>query len=84
MAVAALARTPLAFDHAAIIAAALVPPTFTIPALRSVRAIVTGDEQDSGNFRRRVHRMIADGVIKRGPGKRITASKPAVLYRFRT
>lgn len=99
VAVASLAQTPLAFDHADIIAAALahivrrlddsdslfnlVPPTFTIPELRSAREIVTGKAQDPGNFRRRFQRMIEDGIIERAPGKRITASKPAVVYRFR-
>jgi 8-oxo-dGTP diphosphatase len=97
--VSSLSRTPLAFDHADIVAAALahtvrrlddsdllfnlVPPTFTIPELRSAREIVTGQPQDPGNFRRRFQRMIEDGIIERAPGKRITASKPAVVYRFR-
>ena len=99
VAVTSLPRTPLAFDHAEIIATSLahiverlddsdllfnlVPPTFTIPELRSAREIVTGQPQDPGNFRRRFQRMIEDGIIERAPGKRITASKPAVVYRFR-
>jgi 8-oxo-dGTP diphosphatase len=47
-----------------------------------VRAIVTGEAQDPGNFRRRFHRMLEDGIVEPAPGKRITASKPAAVYRF--
>jgi 8-oxo-dGTP diphosphatase len=98
MAVSSLPQVRLAFDHGEIIDAALahivsrvdesdilfnlVPPTFTIPELRWAREIVTGQPQDPGNFRRRFHRMIEDGIIEEAPGKRITASKPAVVYRF--
>lgn len=64
----------LAFD--------LVPRTFTIPELRSVHEVVLGIEQDPGNFRRRFHRLLDDGVLEKAPGKRITASKPATVYRF--
>jgi 8-oxo-dGTP diphosphatase len=99
IAVSSVRRMVLAFDHADIVAACLahigrriddsdllfnlVPPTFTIPELRSAREIVTGQPQDPGNFRRRFHRMMEDGIIERAPGKRITASKPAIVYRFR-
>ncbi len=97
-AVPSLRKTTLAFDHAAIIAKAieriaskldysnimfkLVPQTFTIPELRSVREIITGAPQDRGNFRRRVARMIEDKIIEQAPGKRITTSKPATVFRF--
>jgi 8-oxo-dGTP diphosphatase len=93
-------RPRLAFDHDAILLRALeriveridvselmfhlVPRTFTIPELRAVREIVTARKQDPGNFRRRVQRMIEDGVIERAPGRRITGSKPATVYRFVT
>jgi 8-oxo-dGTP diphosphatase len=96
----ALRPKDLAFDHAEIIDAAirrvadrvasttiaqsLVPKTFTIPELRHVHAVLTGKPQDPGNFRRRVQRMIEDGLIEQAPGKRITASKPALVYRFVT
>ncbi|MHB8872482.1 MAG: NUDIX hydrolase [Myxococcaceae bacterium] len=96
--VSSLGKVPLAFDHQAIIAKALerirgkldysdlafnlVPQTFTIPELRSVHQIVTGAPQDPGNFRRRFNRMLDDGLIAKAPGKRITASKPATVYRF--
>ena len=89
----------LAFDHADILAAAqerirerihttdiaasLLPPTFTIPELRHVHATVTGEPQDPGNFRRRFQAMLEEKVVELAPGKRITASKPAAVYRFR-
>ena len=96
--VASLRARDLAFDHFDIIAAArariakeleatsilahLVPSTFTIPELRNVHEIVSGEAQDPGNFRRRFLRRLEDGVIARAPGKRITVSKPAAVYRF--
>jgi 8-oxo-dGTP diphosphatase len=97
--VGALKKMELAFDHRDIIAIALdrvrnkldysdiafelVPLTFTIPELRHVFAIVTGKEMDPGNFRRRFNRMIDNGVLEKAPGKRITVSKPATVYRFK-
>lgn len=93
-----LVQGKLAFDHAAIIersidhvaarldassiAASLVPVTFTIQELRHVHALLSGKLQDPGNFRRKFARMLEDGVIERAPGKRLTASKPAFVYRF--
>ena len=68
--------TPIAFE--------LVPLTFTIPDLRHVYAIVTGTPMDPGNFRRRFNRMLEAGQIEKAPGKRVTASKPATVYRFKT
>ena len=98
-AVQSLKKVPLAFDHAEIIKKAierivgkldysdivfnLVPQTFTIPELRSVREIIIGTPQDPGNFRRRFNRMLEDGIIEGAPGKRITTSKPATVYRFK-
>lgn len=89
----------LAFDHAEIldvalerirgkvdyadIAFELVPKTFTIAELRSVHEAIKGHSYDPGNFRRRFNRMMTDGVIEKAKGKRITASKPAQVYRFR-
>lgn len=94
-----LKKMELAFDHRDIIEAALervrgkldyspiafelVPMTFTIPELRHVFAIVTGKEMDPGNFRRRFNRMMETGVLEKAPGKRITVSKPATVYRFK-
>lgn len=93
-----LVQEKLAFDHAAIIersiehvaarldassiAASLVPATFTIQELRHVHALLSGKPQDPGNFRRKFERMLEDGIIERAPGKRLTASKPAFVYRF--
>ncbi len=88
----------VAFDHASIIeqsvsrvadridasniAASLVPSTFTIPELRSVHSILKGAPEDPGNFRRKFERMIDSGIVEQAPGKRITSSKPALVYRF--
>ncbi len=96
--VQSLKKEVLAFDHAEIIeraiervaaridtstiAASLVPRTFTIPELRHVHSVLRGKLQDPGNFRRKFERMVEDGVIERAPGKRLTVSKPALVYRF--
>lgn len=92
-------KKKLAFDHAAILAKAvervrdkldqsdiafeLVPETFTIPELRAVHEVIKGTTYDRGNFRRRFLRMLSDGVIELAPGKRVTGTKPARVYRFR-
>lgn len=94
-----LKKLELAFDHRDIIELALarvrgkleysgiafdlVPLTFTIPELRHVYSIVLAKEMDPGNFRRKFNRMVDDGLIELAPGKRITASKPATVYRFK-
>jgi 8-oxo-dGTP diphosphatase len=96
--VSALKSASLAFDHHEIIrqaiervaeridstsiARSLVPRTFTVPELRHVHALLGEKEQDPGNFRRKFERMLEDGIIQQAPGKRITASKPAAVYRF--
>ncbi len=97
--VSGLKKMELAFDHREIaslaiervrakleygsIAFELVPLTFTIPELRNVFSIVTGKEMDPGNFRRRFNRMLEENVLEKAPGKRITVSKPATVYRFK-
>ncbi len=97
--VASARRRKLAFDHRAIldaalehvreriersaVAASLVGATFTIPELRASYALVAGRELDPGNFRRRFRRLLEDRVVEPAPGKRITSSKPASVYRFR-
>lgn len=94
-----LHKLELAFDHRRIIDLALeridgkldysdlafelVPDTFTIPELRAVHEVIKGTAHDRGNFRRRFQRMLTDGIIEEAPGKRITTSKPAKVYRFR-
>ena len=93
-----LAKAKLAFDHAEIIersvrrvaeridsssiAGSLVAKTFTIPELRHVYGLLEGKPLDPGNFRRKFERLLENGVIEQAPGKRITASKPARVYRF--
>jgi 8-oxo-dGTP diphosphatase len=94
-----LKKVELAFDHREVVDTALdrirgkldysnlafdlVPLTFTIPELRTVFSIVLDKPQDPGNFRRRFNRMLEDGLIEKAPGKRITTSKPATVYRFK-
>jgi 8-oxo-dGTP diphosphatase len=88
----------LAFDHDEIVQVALtrvrdeidrshiafelVPDTFTIQQLRAVHEVVKGSPIDPGNFRKRFLRMIDDGILEQSRGKRLTASKPAQVYRF--
>jgi 8-oxo-dGTP diphosphatase len=94
----ALEDFDLAFDHQDIvrkalevirlrvedsaIAADLVPLTFTIPELRHAYSVVLNKPMDPGNFRRKFNRMLEESVVEKAPGKRITASKPATVYRF--
>ncbi len=91
-------RPTLAFDHDAIVSRAvdrlrgkldyapvafdLVGETFTVAELRAVHDAVKGERQDPANFRRRFRRMVEDGLVTRAPGKRLTARRPAALYRF--
>ena len=69
-----LLRTNIAFE--------LVPQAFSIAELRAVYEVILGRSLDPGNFRRRVLRMVDDGILERTVGKRITTSKPAKVYRF--
>lgn len=89
----------LAFDHREIvdlaiervrskldstdIAFELVPEHFSIPELRAVYEVINGTPYDPGNFRRKFNRLLAEGVLEKAPGKRITASKPAQVFRFK-
>lgn len=97
--VAKVAQLGLAFDHQEIVEKALerirgkldytniafdlVPATFTIPELRHVHGIVLGKPMDPGNFRRSFNRWLEEGRLEQAPGKRITTSKPAAVYRFK-
>ncbi|MCA9569378.1 MAG: NUDIX hydrolase [Myxococcales bacterium] len=88
----------LAFDHAAIlerarkhlagrladsgIAFELVPETFTVAELRAVWTAILGADLDPGNFRRRFRRLVDDGVVEEAPGRRVTPTKPAAVWRF--
>jgi 8-oxo-dGTP diphosphatase len=78
---AALERIRTTLEHSAI-AFDLVPLTFTIPELRHVYSVALGKPMDPGNFRRKFNRLLEEGVIEKAPGKRITASKPATVFRF--
>jgi 8-oxo-dGTP diphosphatase len=60
-----------------------VPARFTIAELRTAYAIVTGEKQDRGNFRRRFRSTLDARVIERAAGMRATSSKPAAIYKFR-
>ena len=91
-------RPELAFDHRRILDTALerirgnleysnigfdlVPATFTVPELRNAYETVLEKRMDPGNFRRSFQRLLSDRIIQKAPGKRITASKPATVYRF--
>ena len=72
-------------DHAPI-AFALVPSIFTASELRAVHEAIRHQRIDAANFRRRLNRMLEDGLIvpvpeKRPPGGR--GGRPATQYRFR-
>lgn len=97
--VSVMSKLSLAFDHEDIVDMALtrirgkldytniafdlVPATFTIPELRHVYGIVLGKPMDPGNFRRSFNRWLEEGRLEQAPGKRITTSKPAAVYRFK-
>lgn len=78
---AALARLRREVDTGTI-AFALVPEAFSIPELRVVHQVIKGAPLDPGNFRKRFQRMLEEGVLAPAPGKRLTASKPAKVYRL--
>jgi 8-oxo-dGTP diphosphatase len=87
----------LAFDHNDIVDAALarmrrdvdrgtlaldlVPATFTIAELRAVHEALHSKSLDPANFRRRFQKLLEDGVVKSAPGKRVTARRPAQVFR---
>ncbi len=91
-------RLDLAFDHDKILAVALerlrgkldyseiafelVPRVFTTAELRAVHEIVEGRPLDPGNFRRRVNRLIARGLLVATGAQRATGRRPAQLYRY--
>ena len=93
-----LPERQLAFDHPAIVDAALercreridgsaiafelVPETFTVSELRAVYEVIKGVTYDAPNFRRRFNRMLADGLLEEAPGKRLTNRRPAKVFRF--
>jgi len=94
------ALPPLAFDHNAIVDAALArmrrdvdrgplalhlaPATFTIAELRAVHEALHGRALDGPNFRRRFQKLLDDGVVVTAPGRRVTGRRPARVYRARS
>jgi 8-oxo-dGTP diphosphatase len=62
------------------IACNLLPPTFSFAELEELYATVLERPLDRRNFRRRIMAM---GLLKRLPGKRRGAHRPAALYAFR-
>lgn len=100
--IATLDMSDLAFDHAKVLTTAierirgkidyapiafdLVPETFTVADLRAVYEVVKGRTYDPKTFHRKFRRMLADGVIKQAPGKRLSGpggGSPAAVYCFR-
>lgn len=95
--VAGLALGTLAFDHGAIVAAALtrlrhdvdrsgsalalVPEPFTARELREVHEAVHHRALDAANFDRRLRRLIEDGYVEAVPERRATGRRPARLFR---
>lgn len=78
----ALARIRGKLDYFAVIAASLLPPTFTEAEFRGVYETIKGTEFNRGTFSRRFRRMIEDGHISQAPGKRPTAGRSAKVYSF--
>ncbi len=88
---------PLAFDHAAVIEAAvarlrgkssysalpafLLPPLFTLTELHAVYQQVLGTRLDQASFRRK---MTDQGIVEAADARRVGAHRPAGLYRLRT
>jgi 8-oxo-dGTP diphosphatase len=90
-------ETPLAFDHARIVAAAvsrlrrkveytslpahLLPPKFTLPDLQKVYEQILGRPMDKSAFRKR---MTEAAFLEPVPGeKRAASNRPAQLYRIK-
>jgi 8-oxo-dGTP diphosphatase len=87
---------PLAFDHAAIVDAAvarlrgkssysalpafLLPPLFTLAELHAVYQQVLGTRLDPASFRRK---MTDQGIVELADSRRVGAHRPAGLYRLR-
>jgi ADP-ribose pyrophosphatase YjhB (NUDIX family) len=87
---------PLAFDHAGIIAAAvirlrgkssysalpafLLPPLFTLAELHAVYQQVLGTRLDPASFRRKI---MDQEIVEAVDGRRMGAHRPAALFRLR-
>ena len=86
---------PLAFDHAAIVGAAvarlrgkssysalpafLLPPLFTLAELHAVYQQVLGTRLDPASFRRKI---VDQGIVEAVEDRRVGAHRPAALYRL--
>lgn len=64
------------------LAMSLVPTSFTKAELRRVFEVVTGQGYDKSNFNKRFNRMLEDGIIVEGPGRRVGRGpgRPSSLY----
>lgn len=96
--VAELPQVPLAFDHGAIVACALerlrrdvletslaralVPAAFSVAELRGAVDAVRGRAADPGNFRRHFRHLLAEGVVRPAPGRRVTGRRQAQVFSF--
>lgn len=60
----------------------LVQAEFTVTELRRVHEAVCGLSLDPSNFRKRVARWVAEGIVEELPTRRATATRPARLYRL--
>jgi 8-oxo-dGTP diphosphatase len=92
---AALTRTKLAFDHAAVIARAvdrlrakvryapigfeLMPERFTLGQLQQLYEVILGRPLDKANFRRR---LLAMDLLEEVGRQDAVAHRPATIYRF--
>ncbi len=61
------------------VAYSLLPETFTFKQLEELYATILGRRLDRRNFRRRIMAM---GLLKKLPAKRLGAHRPAALYSF--
>ncbi len=92
------AERGLAFDHDAILRAALlhlkgavqrgepqafhlVPKVFTIRELQEVHEVLLQQRFGAGPFRKRFDRLLDEGKVERAEGKRVTAKRPAMVFR---
>ncbi len=60
----------------------LVQGEFTVTELRRVHEAVCGLSLDPSNFRKRVARWVAEGIVEELATRRATATRPARLYRL--
>ena len=61
----------------------LVGVEFTVSELRSVHEAILRISLDPSNFRKRVCRLVKEGLVEELSTRRPTATRPARLYRVR-